>query len=415
MAATATTNPATNITSTAATLEGTVNPDGTQARAYFEYGPTTGYGHESTHVDVGDGTDPVDVAKRISSFSPNTTQHYRVVLNTDVVPPSAFGADLPDRIGSSSGATAHVETETELLDALGDVDNGDVISVDDDIVGSGGDLNISRAAVAGAPITITGSGSIRGYRQVYVTGRYLRFYQLPVHDNADANIKITGGAQYIEVDGCEIYNSGRQGILVTANAYAVQIWNNDIHDNGSPANGNLDHGIYFAYARGACVIGCNKVYNNAAYNIQYYPDAPNLILTNNTVDDGMVHAQSRGGVVCGSNPGAPLTINTRNVGMIVTRAAQYGVALYNPGPGNQTYDALAFDNGFGDYQTGSGMTYTHCDNDDPLFVDWDARDYHLQGGSPAIDYVLAARYGLHAPFDIDGNPFVTADAGCYAA
>lgn len=409
-----TTDPPSSITSTAATLEGVVNPDGVQARAYFEYGPTVAYGFETAHVDVGDGTDPVPVSKRVSSFSPSTSHHYRMVLNNDVIPPSAFGADLPDRLGSSSGSTAHVDTEAEFLEALGDVADGDLLSVDDDIVGSGGDLIVSRAAVAGAPITITGAGSISGFQQVYITGAFLRFLTLRVHHNSAANFKLTGGAHDIEIDGCEVDYSGRQGILITANSYNWQLWNNDVHDNGSPANGNLDHGIYGAYARGACVIGCNKAYNNCAYNIQIYPDDPNLILTNNTVDDGMVHAQSRGGIVVGSQ-GSPLTINTRNVGMIVTRAAQYGVALYNPGPGNQTYDAIGFDNGFGDFQAGSGMTYTHPLHADPLFVDWDARDYHLQGGSPAIDYVLAARYGLHAPFDIDGNPFVTADAGCYAA
>jgi hypothetical protein len=157
------------------------------------------------------------------------------------------------------------------------------------------------------------------------------------------------------------------------------------------------------------------VFHNAAYNIQVYPDAPGLILTCNTVDDGMVHAQSRGGIVVGSNPGSPLTVNTINVGMLTTRAAWYGVDLYNPGPGNTTYDAIGFDNSLGDFKSGSGMTYTHCTHADPDYVDWDARDYHLNGGSPAIDYVDPARYGLVPPTDIDGNPRTTADAGAYAA
>lgn len=412
MAETAVTDTPTGVTATAVTFVGVVNPDGTPGRAYFEYGTTIAYGSQTGYIDVGSGTTDVPVSRQVTTLSASTTYEYRIVLDTSAVPPSSYGADLPARIGTSSGSIIHVTTLAQLNAAIAAVPVDGIISVDAAIDGGGGQLNVNCSGSSGAPVTITGSGDLHNFSQLYMTGSYLRILRLDIHSCALANLKVAGG-NFVEIDGCEISYSGRQGILVSSPATNVQIWNNRIHDNGSTSNGNLDHGIYFSYARGDCVIANNLAYHNCAYNIQVYPDAPNVILTCNTVDDGIVHAQARGGIVIGSQ-GSPQTTNTVNVGMITTRAATYGISLYNPGGGNNTYDAIAYGNAF-DYQTGPGMTYTNCIHAYPDFVDWDARNYHLNGGSPAIDAVQPARYGLVPPTDIDGTPRVTADAGAYAA
>lgn len=408
MAATAVTHPATNVTSEEATLNGTVNPDGTQGYAYFEYGPTTAYGNFSSEADVGSGSSGVPVSIRLDIGSPDTVQHYRVVLDTDVVPPVAFGDDLPARIPDSAGTTTiHVFALSELEAAIATVNPDEIISIDSDIFGFNRQLNVDCDGTLGT-IEITGTGVLSGFSQINVTGSFVCLRGLEIVGNTVAGIKVSSGADSIEIDQCHIHDNVKTGILVASPCSNVQIWNNVIHDNGTTI---ADQGIAFAYARGDCVVGSNVVYKNGGYNIQVYPDAPGLILTCNTVDD----AQVVGGTVVGSTPGALQTMNTISVGNLITRAVGYGVDLYYPGPGNNTYDALGFDNALGDFRAGTGMNYINCTHADPDFVDWSAGDYHLNGGSPAIDYVDPARYGFVPPTDIEGNVRVTADAGAYAA
>ena len=55
---TATTQPATGMSSTGATLNGTVNPNGSSTAAWFEWGATTNYGNLTSVTNLGSGTDP---------------------------------------------------------------------------------------------------------------------------------------------------------------------------------------------------------------------------------------------------------------------------------------------------------------------------------------------------------------------
>lgn len=74
------TTAATNITSTTASLNGTVNANNTSTTVTFEYGLTTSYGTTITAVQspISDTTN-TDVNADISGLTPNTTYHYRVV------------------------------------------------------------------------------------------------------------------------------------------------------------------------------------------------------------------------------------------------------------------------------------------------------------------------------------------------
>ena len=75
----ASTGNATAITSTSATLNGTVNPAGQATTYYFEYGTTNSYGSQSATTDAGSGTANVKVSAPLGSLMPNTTYHYRLV------------------------------------------------------------------------------------------------------------------------------------------------------------------------------------------------------------------------------------------------------------------------------------------------------------------------------------------------
>jgi RHS repeat-associated protein len=79
-APTATTEAATSVGETGATLKGQVNPHGYATSYQFEYGTTTSYGTKvpATAESVGSGTTNVAVSKAISGLKGSTIYHYRV-------------------------------------------------------------------------------------------------------------------------------------------------------------------------------------------------------------------------------------------------------------------------------------------------------------------------------------------------
>jgi hypothetical protein len=82
---TVTTDPATGVTQTGATLRGRVNPHGgTVSDCHFDYGPTSSYGF-SLPCDSSTGPGTVEVAKKaaVASLSASTTYHYRLVVSTN--------------------------------------------------------------------------------------------------------------------------------------------------------------------------------------------------------------------------------------------------------------------------------------------------------------------------------------------
>ncbi|GEM_PF-1196486 len=89
----AATNAASGITTSSATLNGTVNANGDSAAVTFEYGLTAAYGSTVT-ADQSPVTGLVDtaVSAAVSGLQPNTTYHFRVVAQSSVG--TAYGSDL---------------------------------------------------------------------------------------------------------------------------------------------------------------------------------------------------------------------------------------------------------------------------------------------------------------------------------
>ena len=86
----ATTGGTSAITSSGASVGGTVDPNGKATTFRFEFGTSTAYGSEVTGT-AGSGSTPVSVVGALTGLSPSTTYHYRLVAtNADG---SAAGGD----------------------------------------------------------------------------------------------------------------------------------------------------------------------------------------------------------------------------------------------------------------------------------------------------------------------------------
>jgi hypothetical protein len=79
----AVTGTASDIQEEEATLNGTVNPRGYDAKYYFQYGETTTYGASTPEGDAGAGSSPVAATPAtITHLRPGTTYHFRLVATS---------------------------------------------------------------------------------------------------------------------------------------------------------------------------------------------------------------------------------------------------------------------------------------------------------------------------------------------
>ena len=77
------TGSATSVTTTTATLNGTVDPNGRATTWYFEYGTSTSYGSKTAEKSAGSGTSTTGVAAPVSGLTRGRLYHYRLVATSD--------------------------------------------------------------------------------------------------------------------------------------------------------------------------------------------------------------------------------------------------------------------------------------------------------------------------------------------
>ena len=76
---TVTTQPATNVTSSSATLNGSVNPNGSATTAWFEYGTSPSLGTMVGTQSVGSGNSLSNISFNLTALASNTLYYYRAV------------------------------------------------------------------------------------------------------------------------------------------------------------------------------------------------------------------------------------------------------------------------------------------------------------------------------------------------
>jgi hypothetical protein len=77
-----TTTQATNLATTGATINGTINPNGLSATYYFQWGTTTGYGNITSSQSAGSGNISTAVSATLTGLTMSTTYHYRLVASS---------------------------------------------------------------------------------------------------------------------------------------------------------------------------------------------------------------------------------------------------------------------------------------------------------------------------------------------
>ncbi len=120
-APTVTTGAATNLTASAATLNGTVNPQNSPTSVQFQYGTTTSYGSTTVAQNIGSGNAAVAASATLGGLAANTTYHFRVVATNST--------------GTTNGADQSLTTALPAPTATTTAATG--------ISGSGGTLNAS--------------------------------------------------------------------------------------------------------------------------------------------------------------------------------------------------------------------------------------------------------------------------------
>jgi hypothetical protein len=79
----AATSGASSVTSTSATLNGTVDPSGRPTTWYVEYGTSTSYGTKTPAKDAGAGSGAIAVAVSVTGLTTGRTYHFRLVATSD--------------------------------------------------------------------------------------------------------------------------------------------------------------------------------------------------------------------------------------------------------------------------------------------------------------------------------------------
>ncbi len=125
------TEPPSGVTQTSATLNGSVNPNGSEAsECKLEYGMSSSYGSSAPCVpSPGSGSSPVAISAAISGLTANSTYHFRVVATNSNGP--GEGSDrtfttLPNPPTAETGAASAVAQTSATLNASVSPNGGEV-------------------------------------------------------------------------------------------------------------------------------------------------------------------------------------------------------------------------------------------------------------------------------------------------
>jgi plastocyanin len=122
---TPTTEPATGVGGTEATLVGSINPGGLETKYFFNYGATAAYGKTTPERTLVAGTTPVSKTELVTGLSINTTYHFQLVAENSARKSEGIDKTFTTRgkplatTGLASGVTDTAATLEGLVNAEG--------------------------------------------------------------------------------------------------------------------------------------------------------------------------------------------------------------------------------------------------------------------------------------------------------
>jgi parallel beta-helix repeat protein len=190
-----TTGSASQVTSSSATLNGTINPNGAGTTYYFEYGTTTGYGSATASASAGSGTSDVSVNAAISGLSSGSTYHFRLVATnsggTTNGTDKTFTTPAPRPTLSVSSGTATRGQKTTLPITLTNVAGIDIAALSVDV---GYDPDVFEKPKA----TIGPAGSAAG-KEVATSEPYPGIFRIIVFSSSNNTPIADGVVAYLEL------------------------------------------------------------------------------------------------------------------------------------------------------------------------------------------------------------------------
>jgi hypothetical protein len=158
--------PATGVNSTSATLNGTVDPNGSPTTVFFQWGTSAAYGNTTAAVTLPAGDSAVPVSAVLSSLAPNTTYHFRVVAT--------------NAGGRVEGANQTFFTQQIMVDCSESALRAAVQSGGTILITCSGTITVASPIVVSRSVTLDGSGvsatiSGGGVRRVFSVSNGVSF------------------------------------------------------------------------------------------------------------------------------------------------------------------------------------------------------------------------------------------------
>ena len=211
-----TTGAGSGITNTAATLNGTVNPDGAATTYQFQYGTSTSYGSvtPASPASAGSGSSAIGVSAGLTGLSASTTYDYRLVATNATGTTDGGNQTFTTAATSSSGSAftpvGGLIQGTSLTPSVTTQAVGDVILLHVTTQGaaptgiSGGDATWKQVGT-----TLTGSVNSGFFAAVYEG-------TVTTAGTAKATVTTSGTASVVRIAGQE-YNpgAGQTAVLVS--------------------------------------------------------------------------------------------------------------------------------------------------------------------------------------------------------
>lgn len=190
-APTVSTNSATNINQSTATLNGQVNPNGFATTYWFEYGTSYSLGQTTFTQSAGSGTGNISAVQGISGLSPNTAYYFRLTAQNQYGTSHGQILSFTTQNGGGSAATLIVSPSSATVN----VGSGTSLRAyyDADGSGSGQQTDITNSAS-----WISSNTSVANVSGGYVTGAYQGSATITATYSglsATAYVNVIGGTQ----------------------------------------------------------------------------------------------------------------------------------------------------------------------------------------------------------------------------